>query len=300
MTMTNQNKPSYNTLPHYIAREYRSGELNINQLRLLFWLRAIGTPYGIATTSLTDLKNDVFPDLDLKINTINSMLLKLRQKQHVFYEPRQGKSGTFEVQLNHWFMPKKRYKTLDKFFATPKQWMSADGETIIDDSFPQVNPSEASQKLGTQNQKLKGQKQQLVQRLSASSGNTEIRSYHTEHDTEMENKNEQSSTPVRGKQTWNKNLTNSYEAQGDAERRCKDIALEVGDKYMDFILSALHNKYGGLEVIEEALDHYHKVIELSEEKENDPIVNTAAFFNSCVTSAIYDHEDRIKNPHLYE
>ena len=73
MTMTNQNKPPFNTVPHYIASDYRGGELSINQLRLLLWLRLIGTPYGIATTSLVDLKNDVFPDLDLKITSFSNL-----------------------------------------------------------------------------------------------------------------------------------------------------------------------------------------------------------------------------------
>src|SRR3989344_4692290 len=182
MTMTNQNKPPFNTVPHYIASDYRGGELSINQLRLLLWLRLIGTPYGIATTSLVDLKNDIFPDLDLKINTINSMLLKLRQKQHVFFEPRQGKAGTFDIQLNHWMMPEKKYKTLDKFFPEPRQWISTEGEATVEDSYPQVNSSETRQKSEGQNQKLSEQRRQLATQLSATSERREIRSYNNEHD----------------------------------------------------------------------------------------------------------------------
>src|SRR3989344_4132066 len=122
MTMKNQKRPPYNTIPHYIVSDYRNGKLNINQLRLLQWIRAIGTPYGIAITSLVDLNNDVFPDLDLKINTINSYLIKLRQRQYIFFEPRQGKMGTFEIHLNHWLTPNMDYKTLDKFFPEPERW----------------------------------------------------------------------------------------------------------------------------------------------------------------------------------
>jgi len=187
--MTNQNKPPFNTVPHYIASDYRGGELSINQLRLLLWLRLIGTPYGIATTSLVDLKNDVFPDLDLKINTINSMLLKLRQKQHVFFEPRQGKAGTFDIKLNHWMKPKKKYQTLDKFFPEPRQWISTEGEVTVEDSYPQDNPPEASQKLEEQNQKLMEQKDQLVKKVSGDSDSRQIRSYHNEHDTEHQLEN---------------------------------------------------------------------------------------------------------------
>lgn len=250
--MTNQNRPSYNTVPHYIAKDYRGGELNINQLRLLLWLRATGTPYGIATTSLVDLKNDVFPDLDLKINTINSMLLKLRQKQHVFFEPRQGKAGTFEVRLNHWFTPNKGYKTLDKFFPEPRQWLNAEGEPIVKDSFPQANSSEASQKLEEQNQKLLEQKNQLTKRFSTKYAGLGIRSSHNEHETEHQIENHDTLEKVSFKGT----LVRDYQPTNYEEQRCKEIASEVKDTYISPLLKALRTD--GLRRIEQALGIYRE------------------------------------------
>ena len=243
--MTNQNKPPFNTVPHYIASDYRGGELSINQLRLLLWLRLIGTPYGIATTSLVDLKNDVFPDLDLKINTINSMLLKLRQKQHVFFEPRQGKAGTFDIKLNHWMKPKKKYQTLDKFFPEPRQWISTEGEVTVEDSYPQDNPPEASQKLEEQNQKLMEQKDQLIKKVSGDSDSRQIRSYHNEHDTEN-----QLDTHVTLEKTFKGTLTNDFEPRDGVQARCKEIAQDVRDEYINPLLSVLRKD--GLRIIEKA------------------------------------------------
>ena len=269
--MTNQNRPSYNTVPHYIAREYRSRELNINQLRLLLWLRSIGTPYGIATTSLVDLKNDVFPDIELKINTINSMLLKLRQEQHIFYEPRQGKSGTFEIHLNHWMMPNKGYKTLDKFFPEPKQWMSADGEPIVKVSFPQADQPEVSQKSEEQNQKLIEQKNQLAKQFSAPSERREIRSYHNEHETEHHLENHDTLV----KNSFKGTLVKDFHPKDYKQQQCKEIALELGDEFMNSILSVLQKD--GFQRIERAWGIFRE-----HREEGKKMDNPAGYFQGII------------------
>ncbi|OGK49414.1 MAG: hypothetical protein A3I86_01630 [Candidatus Zambryskibacteria bacterium RIFCSPLOWO2_02_FULL_39_14] len=250
--MTNQNKPPFNTVPHYIASDYRGGELSINQLRLLLWLRLIGTPYGIATTSLVDLKNDVFPDLDLKINTINSMLLKLRQKQHVFFEPRQGKAGTFDIKLNHWMKPKKKYQTLDKFFPEPRQWISTEGEATVEDSYPQAKPPEASQKSEGQNQKLIEERDRLINKVSVNSETRQIRSYHNEHDTEHQLENHDTLEKVSFKGT----LVKDYQPTNYEEQQCRDIANEVGETYINPLLKALRTD--GFRRIEQAWGIYRE------------------------------------------
>lgn len=248
MTMTNQNRPPYNTIPHYIAEKYRGGKLSINQLRLLLWLRAIGTPYGIATTSLIDLKNDVFPDFDLKINTINSMLLKLRHKQHIYFEPRQGKMGTFNIHLNHWLMPKKRYKTLDKFFVEPKQWVDAQDESADRKPYPQANLSEVSQRLNDQNQKLLEVREGLINKFSGNLETHPISSYHNEHDTEHQIENHDSLGKKPSKETLT--LVRDFQPKSSDEERCLEIAEDIRDENINPLLALLRTD--GLPAIERA------------------------------------------------
>ena len=249
--MTNPNRPSYNTIPHYIAREYRSNNLSVNQLRLLLWLRAIGTPYGVATTSLIDLKNDVFPDITLKVNTINSMLLKLRQKQHIYFEPRQGKAGTFNIQLNHWLMPKKKYKTLDKFFTEPRQWVDVEEESTYETSYPQAKPPEVGQKSDDQNQKLQEAKAGLINKFSGNASNSQIRGYQHEHKTEHQIENHD----TLGK-SFKGTLVRDFQPNNSEEERCKEIASSVGEQYINPLRDVLRKD--GFRIIEQAYGLYRE------------------------------------------
>lgn len=279
--MTNQDRQPFNTIPHYIAADYRGGKLKINQLRVLLWLRAIGTPYGIATTSLNDLKHDVFPYDDLKINTINSILIKLRQKRHIYFEPRQGKAGTFDIKLNHWLMPNKGYQTLDKYFAVDDEQNNSPKTEPDDTLYPQAESSEDHQKLEGQNQKLREMKSGLIKGMSVDSQPRQIRSYHNEHDTEHQIENHQNESKA-----IKRVVTADYEPGENAERRrCKQIALAVGDPYMNFILSALKNPDGGIEVIEDGYEQFCEAKRNYEDK-GEPVSNPPALFNRCVTAII--------------
>ncbi|MFA5773155.1 MAG: hypothetical protein WC908_00585 [Candidatus Paceibacterota bacterium] len=269
--MKNQKIPPYNTIPHYIVSDYRSGKLNINQLRLLQWIRAIGTPYGIAITSLVDLNNDVFPDLELKINTINSYLIKLRQEQYIFFEPRQGKIGTFEIHLNHWLTPKMGYKTLDKFFPEPKRWVGADGEPIGVNSFPQANPSEVSQKLGEENQKLEDIKNKLAKQFSGYTPEDKIRSPHNEHDTEHHIENHDTLI----KSSFKGTLVREFNPKNYEEQRCKEIVSELGDKFMNSILSVLRKD--GFRRIEQAWGIFRE-----HREEGKKMDNPAGYFQGII------------------
>ncbi|HBA45520.1 hypothetical protein A2W67_01925 [Candidatus Nomurabacteria bacterium RIFCSPLOWO2_02_40_28] len=269
--MKNQKRPPYNTIPHYIVSDYRNGKLNINQLRLLQWIRAIGTPYGIAITSLVDLNNDVFPDLDLKINTINSYLIKLRQRQYIFFEPRQGKMGTFEIHLNHWLTPNMGYKTLDKFFPEPKRWVGADGEPIEIDSFPQANPPEANQKLEEQNQKLEDGKNKLAKQLSSYTPEDKIRSSHNEHDTEPHTKKHDTLL----KSSFKGTLVREFNPTNHEEERCKEIASELGDEFINSIVSVLRKD--GFRLIERAWGIFRE-----HRQEGKKMDNPARYFQGII------------------
>lgn len=244
-----QNEVPYNTVPHYIASDYRSRKLKLNELLVLMWLRAIGNPYGIATTSLDDLRADILPHI--KKNTVNTILLALRQKQYIFYEPRQGKSGSFDVHLNHWKMPKKRYKTLDKFFSNPRQWDGEQFEPANEAIYPQTKSPEVTQKSEVLNQKLNEQRGQLINKVSVNSGSRHIRSYHHEHDTEKQNENHDTLGNYEGG-----TLVSAFEPTTYEEQRCAEIAREVGDKYINPLLAVLRKD--GFRIIERAWGLYRE------------------------------------------
>lgn len=267
MSMKNLDKPPYNSVPHYIAEDFRNGELKLNEMLMLLWLRAIGNPYGIAITSLSELKEDIFPDL--KKNTVNTILLELRKKRYVFYEMRQGRKGSFNIHLNHWQMPKGGYKTLHKFFPDDNDQLGNQNNQEGKNNYPQANSSEASQKFEGQNQKLMEQKRSLANRFSMGGDTTEIRSYHNEHDNEKENKNELFGASFKG------TLTNDFHPTNGEEIRCKVVAQELGEEYINPILGVLRTD--GFWIIEKAWEVYE-----TDTTNGKQITNPAAYFFGIV------------------
>lgn len=251
--MTNQNRPSYNTIPHYIAADYRSGKLKLNELMLLLWLRATGNPYGFTTTSLDALRDDIFPEL--KKNTVNSTLLKLRQKRYVYYELRQGRRGSFDIRLDHWLTPKNGYQTLGKFFAADDEGIKAAEESSSQEPYPQAHPSEDSQKLAGQNQKLREMKSGLMKGMSVNSESRSIRSYQHEHETEHQIENHDNTLV---KNSFKGTLVRDFQPNLDSreESECKRIALEVGETYINPLIHVLRTD--GFRIIEQAYGLYRE------------------------------------------
>lgn len=237
-------KVTFNSIPHYVASDYRSGKLKRNDMLLLFWLRAIGNPYGVAITSLDALRDDLFPDL--KKNTVNVMLIRLHQKRYIFFEPRQGKKGSFEIHLNHWKTPN-GYKTLERFFGIAQM---NEGESDTNDtSYSQSESSEDSQKSEVRNQMLNEMKKQLTVRLSTDSNISQIRSSHNEHDKDYQNKN-------NGTLAFKRKSVNTFVPQSSEEEQCRNIAIAIGEDSMSPILSVLRKD--GIRRIEHAWSIYQK------------------------------------------
>jgi len=236
--MTNQKRPTYNAIPHYIRRNFRRGKISRNELLLLLWLRAIGNPYGVSTVSLDALRDDVFPKL--KKNTVNTTLLSLREKQYVYFELRQGsRRGSFEIHLDDWKTPK-GYKTLDRFFSDEERKVDKTNEDESSESESTSNTQEkspqVSQKSEEQNQKLMEAKRSLISKFSGGSETRQIRSYHNEHDTKTKIENyDNTSSTFKG----TLKRVNDFQPNNHQEDECKRIALEIRDEYINPILSVL-------------------------------------------------------------
>lgn len=229
--MQNQKqKLSFNTIPHFIASDFRNKKMGVNELFLFLWLRTIANPYGIVTTSLDALRDDLFPKL--KINTVNVVLLLLREKQYVYFKKRQGKRGSFEIHLGDWLLPNKGgYKTLDKFF----------GNVISSGGME----SEATQNLGSMSQKFDYGKSELSKRFSFNREESQITPDYNDNETETDKDNDDNTLANKGR-----TKTAEFNPRNSGEARCKEIAIAVGDECINPLLS-VYRKHG-LNVIETA------------------------------------------------
>jgi len=106
---------SFVAFPRKIKSDLLNGTLTRNEYLVYGYLRLSGNPYGVATTSLADIRADIFRN-EIGTNYCNKILLSLKRKRYIYYKRRAGSRGSFEVELGDWILKGKPIKTLDKFF----------------------------------------------------------------------------------------------------------------------------------------------------------------------------------------
>lgn len=244
----------YVKLPRSIKTALVDGYLSFEEYSVLVWLWINANPrIGKAHVSYAGLSKD-FKEKYSK-NHINRLMLNLKRKKWVWFPGQQGRRSSFHVDISNYPLSNGGFVELEKRI---KQKSGRSESDISEQTLAEV-PTEVS----NVRQKLESDKNALVDRFSFTSESSFGRSY--KNDNENENKNNRSNRgrPVR------EFTPKSYE-----EQKCWEIAKELGEKDMTFILSAL-KKYG-LARIEEA---YRSVME----QPSDKIRHRGAYFNKLLT-----------------
>src|SRR3989338_5038377 len=172
-----QQKP-YNIIPRYIAEDYLNKKLTRSELILCLWLRSIADIFGFTSTSVTALRDDMFPNVET--NTVQKLLLSLRKKRYIHFRNHQGRRGTFRIESDEWLMKDKGFKSIAHHFTQ--------NEVISKPLMTDEPMTKLGQNIEDENQKLDEQKRLLVKGFSVNKGYSVVTSHHNEHDTEQERK----------------------------------------------------------------------------------------------------------------
>ncbi len=240
----------YVKLPRSIKTALVDGYLSFEEYSVLVWLWINANPrIGKAHVSYAGLSKD-FKEKYSK-NHINRLMLNLKRKKWIWFPVQQGRRSSFHVDIANYPLSNGGFVELEKRIKQK----SGRSESDIDKQLPAEVPTEVSDI----RQKLESDRNTLVDRFSFGSESSLGRS--SKNDNENENKNKRSNRgrPVR------EFTPKSYE-----EQKCWEIAQDLGEKDMTFILSAL-KKYG-LTIIEEA---YRSVMDQPDNK----IRSRGAYFN---------------------
>lgn len=274
MTMTNQSSEQpvepFVSVQRRVISDKRNGKLSYREYELYVWMRLQATPFGIAAVNVSGLLEDLrhFKSTDY----INRVLKSLRSKKYIHYQPRQGRGGSFEVHFGDWKRPDKTIKQLDNYFAQDELRSSETSEAAPD--------TEVGKNQDATTPKLGEEKKEGFREESRPPNNAALRSSYNDTDTQNVNHQSESSKPFK------RVATQLYTPKNDAEIRCKQIAMEVGDPYLNFILSVLNDsEYGGIEAIEEGFKQFSEAKQRYED-EGKPVKNPPALFNSCVTNVV--------------
>lgn len=240
-----------------IASDFRSGLIKRDELIIYFWLRLNANPYGISTTSFSDIANDVLKSKK-QINYSNKLLISLKKKRYLYYAERTGRRGSFEVHFGDFILPTKKITSLDKFFDTDEV-RGETNTTIKEQSEPEQNLDVVSQNL----EELNTYKKSLYNSFSI---DRTIRTSNNDND----NKNNISIPFKEGTKL------SEFIPKNSDEQYCLDIATRLKEPNINFILS-IYKKYG----IEHLTNNWRT---FQNEILKGKINNPRAYFNSLVSN----------------
>ena len=252
--MKKANDTGYIPFPRSDLDDLHSGALSNNQYDLYIRIRHGASPYAIARINIAALVDD-FAHRKWSKNYITKLLLGLKKSGHIYYEGRAGRRGTFDVYFLHFRLPNgggmSRFPNSNGAKDTGSQSEVSHSIDVPSQRFEDINAS----------------KQSLVERFSTPNGRG---SY---NDTDNENKTVRSSNLLRKDEI----LVNAFKPRSHEEERCREIAIAIEERAMNFLLGTLH-KHGFI-AIAGAWSKYQK-------KDVSALKNKAAYFNSLVMETV--------------
>ena len=244
----------YVKLPRSIKTALVDGYLSFEEYSVLVWLWINANPrIGKAHVSYAGLSKD-FKEKYSK-NHINRLMLNLKRKKWVWFPGQQGRRSSFHVDISNYPLSNGGFVELEKRIKQK----SGRSESDISEQTPAEVPTEVSDV----RQKLESDKNALVDRFSFTSESSSGRSYKNDNENENKNNRSRGRRPVRG-----------FSPKSYEEQKCWEIAQELGEKDMTFILSAL-KKYG-LTRIEEARQSVM-------DQPSDKVRSKGAYFNKLLS-----------------
>lgn len=260
--MTNPKRlENYVIMKRDLRSDYLSRKINRDELSLIFWIRLSANPYGLATVNIEMFVQDLFQSRK-NVNQVTKMMLNLKRQRYLYYKTRGGSRGSFEVHLPDFILPNARGVTsIDKFYEDVK----SRGIGAVEDEFV----SELSQSLDDEKQRSDDIKDDIKSMLLNHSVKDESRAHNNDNDKDIENdKNHLPHT----KKKRNTN-TQSFQPETLEEMGCKNIALNIGETDISYLLSIL-DRYGYI-VLESAIEEFS-------ERQTEGVENLRAYFNSIV------------------
>lgn len=255
--MSNEEKKLSNWIPfpRKISSDFRNGVITLSEMQVYNWLRLNANPYGITITSLIDISTDLYKGRKSE-NSINKILLALKQKKCLYYKRRTGSRGSFEVRFGEFILPTGQINSIDRFFETDES-RTSDLQSVISEA-------EHEQSFGCECQNFIELKSKIKSVALAFSVNTDGRT--SDIDNDKENDISISIKP--------RTKLSDFEPRNLDEQLCLNIASSLNERHINFILSTFNN-YG-----RDTLEKVWRVFKEHESK--TAIKNRGAYFNSLI------------------
>ncbi len=264
-------------IPRYILNLFEAGKMNNADFRIYVYVRIRCNEYGVAYVNVTDLNRILF-DNEFTIDYVNLMFRKLKDLRLIWFENRTGMSGNFEVRLGDFFLPDGKISDLSSYFES---------NTFVGKhlSKSRVRKQVNTPKL-TLIRKLLSDIDADTTANSNHKKNAEFVSDNTNTDTNTDTSNIEYSIAEANKEEDELKLdtsklipTSTYKPTSYEEQVLKDIALDVLEPYMNFLLSRYQKVGRNFIKIQNAHEKF-KELRNHIQGLGTKIKNPAAMFNS--------------------
>ena len=259
----------YVILPRKYIQDVLDGVMSREEFTVLVWIRGSSTPYARFVTTIKGVNQDVFGGR-YGDNYINKILLSLKNKKYLYYKPRQGHRGSFAIKSVDFLLPTKRITTYegisrdDSIRSDSSSQIEVESE-VITDLFDSVQKSDD----------VNSVKKQLLSSVSMDAsvrgGNNDNYNNNNKDKNRSDDKKLNHSRPV---------LIDVYIPRTDEDEDCKQIAYQLGEQDMRFILS-MKDRHG-MRVIRQAYEQTRKY------SEGNSVKNVPSLFNEILQKITKD------------
>ena len=261
-------------LPRKIRDDYFDRKLTKNELDVLIWIWLNTNPYnGFFSADYKALEREF--QSRISYDNIRKIISSLRKKQYIYFLNHKGRKGSFPVYPIDFLLTNGEIQTLDYL----KNKFS-----ITNQSQPNTR-LEAKQENNLEGQyhNFKEQKAGLIKRFSMDSQSLQITTPYNDNDTKNNN--------IIGKEKYLKESDNwfaykkiipvdSFFPKTYEQQRCQEIAKNLGETDMRFILSCLR-RYG-FNHIERAWGIFQEILHEGKTKPQNP----RKYFNKLIRNLI--------------
>ena len=274
--MKNEKLINFVPFPRKDLTDFRDGVITPNEYDFYMRLRHSANPYGITSINTGGLVAE-FHDRKWSDNYITKLLLSLKKKSFIYYDSRAGRRGSFNIKFRDFYLPSGIISTLDH--------VGKHGSVRGEEAGQVSTQSEAEQTIplvSKNSKEVKDSISALVQQFTSNKCRGSNNDTETDKEKEINRSNE--------RRIMKDILVMQFTPTSYEEQYCWEIAREIGEEKMDFLLGT-YFKYG-LSVIEEAVGEYRNL----SAKKMAQIENTASYFNGIVEQVLMINGKKVKRP----
>lgn len=231
-------KTNFIRYPRIFCSVYLSGELSYDDKWVLDWLWQNANPMNgvvkIGYAELSEITRGNVPT-----NQANKVLLTLKRQKFIAFERRQGRRGSFEVKLSFYPCSNGGFTDDNGLFASVKAVLPS--EDIL------RSPTLGAEVM-VNVQKLEEQKRALTIGVSMDRRPPHSKTTNNDNNNQTDTNFDSKNTPIG---------IDSFKPNGFEEQRCLEVAKEIGETDLRFVLS-VYRKHG-IAMLEEAIERFREV-----------------------------------------